>query len=71
MGHSFAAMGAIQIISSLISMEYGFIPPTIKTSGRGFEDLPIVYKTIYQPVQAVSVTNHGNSGNNACLLLTK
>ncbi|WP_197489750.1 beta-ketoacyl synthase N-terminal-like domain-containing protein [Rossellomorea aquimaris] len=71
MGHSFAAMGAIQIISSLISMEYGFIPPTIKTSGRGFEELPIVYKTIYQPVQAVSVTNHGNSGNNACILLTK
>lgn len=70
-GHCFAAMGAIQIISSLISMEYGFIPPTIKTSGKGFEDLPIVYKTKYQPVEAVSITSHGNSGNNACLLITK
>lgn len=70
-GHSFAAMGAIQIISALISMEYGFIPPTIKTSGKGFEDLPIVYETKYQLVEVVSITNHGNSGNNACIVVTK
>ena len=44
-GHTFGAMGAMQIISSLLSMEYGFIPPTIKTSGHGFEDVPIVYET--------------------------
>lgn len=70
-GHSFAAMGTIQVISALISMEYGFIPPTIKTAGKGFEDLPIVYETSYQPVNIVSITTHGNSGNNACLVLTK
>lgn len=70
-GHSFAAAGAIQLIASLISMEFGFIPPTIKTSGKGFEDLPIVYKTKYQPVETVSMTAHGNSGNNACLVVTK
>ncbi len=70
-GHSFAAMGAIQVISALISMEYGFIPPTIKTTGKGFEDLPIVYRTQYQPVEIVSVTSHGNSGNNACLVVSK
>ena len=44
-GHTFGAMGAMQIISSLLSMEYGFIPPTIKTKGDGFEDVPIVYET--------------------------
>ena len=69
-GHAFGAMGVIQIISSLLSMEYGFIPPTIKTKGDGFEDLPIVYTTKYQPVDSVCITTHGSSGNNACLLLT-
>lgn len=69
-GHSFGAMGAMQIISSLLSMEYGFIPPTIKTKGIGFEELPIVYETRYQTVESVCITNHGSSGNNACLLMT-
>ncbi|MEI5909140.1 beta-ketoacyl synthase N-terminal-like domain-containing protein [Bacillus spongiae] len=70
-GHSFAAIGAIQLISALISIEHGFIPPTIKTRGKGFEELPIVLETKYQPVKVVSITTHGNSGNNACLLVTK
>ncbi|PZX02889.1 3-oxoacyl-[acyl-carrier-protein] synthase II [Psychrobacillus insolitus] len=69
-GHTFGAMGAMQIISSLLSMEYGFIPPTIKTKGNGFEDVPIVYETRYQAVESVCITTHGSSGNNACLLLT-
>ncbi|MEB2299595.1 beta-ketoacyl synthase [Lysinibacillus xylanilyticus] len=70
-GHAFGAMGAMQIISSLLSMEYGFIPPTIKTSGEGFEDVPIVYETRHQAVESVCITTHGGSGNNACLLLTR
>ncbi|WP_052129972.1 beta-ketoacyl synthase N-terminal-like domain-containing protein [Ureibacillus sinduriensis] len=69
-GHSFGAMGAIQIISSLLSMEHGFIPPTIKTKCVGFNDIPIVLKTRYQAVDSVCITAHGSSGNNACLLLT-
>ena len=69
-GHTFGAMGAMQIISSLLSMEYGFIPPTIKTKGDGFEDVPIVYETRHQAVESVCITTHGSSGNNACLLLT-
>ncbi|MEH7548766.1 MULTISPECIES: beta-ketoacyl synthase N-terminal-like domain-containing protein [Bacillaceae] len=70
-GHTFGSMGAIQVVSSLLSMEYGFIPPTIKTSGDGFNDLPIVFKTKYQNVESVAITNHGVSGNNTCLLITK
>lgn len=69
-GHTFGAMGAMQIISSLLSMEYGFIPPTIKTTGDGFEDIPIVYETRKQAVDSVCITTHGGSGNNACVLLT-
>ena len=70
-GHTFGSMGAIQVVSSLLSMEYGFIPPTIKTSGDGFNDLPIVFETKYQNVESVAITNHGVSGNNTCLLITK
>jgi len=69
-GHTFGAMGAMQIIASLLSMEYGFIPPTTKTSGDGFEDIPIVFETQHQAVESVCITTHGSSGNNACLLLT-
>lgn len=70
-GHMFGSMGAMQVISSLLSMEYGFIPPTIKTSGDGFNDLPIVFETTYQTVESVAITNHGVSGNNTCLFMTK
>jgi 3-oxoacyl-(acyl-carrier-protein) synthase len=70
-GHMFGSMGAIQVVSSLLSMEYGFIPPTMKTTGDGFNDLPIVFETKYQKVESVAITNHGVSGNNTCLLMTK
>jgi hypothetical protein len=40
-------------------------------SGDGFKDLPIVTKTKYQTVDSVAITNHGVSGNNTCLLITK
>ncbi|GIN21023.1 beta-ketoacyl-[acyl-carrier-protein] synthase family protein [Siminovitchia fordii] len=71
LGHSFGAMGVIQVISALISMEYNFIPPTLFTEGEGFEGLPIVYDTIYRPVNRVAITTHGLGGNNTCLLLNK
>jgi 3-oxoacyl-[acyl-carrier-protein] synthase II len=70
-GHMFGSMGAMQVVSSLLSMEYGFIPPTIKTSGHGFNDLPIVFEPKYQNVESVAITNHGVSGNNTCLFMTK
>ncbi|MDS9472607.1 beta-ketoacyl synthase N-terminal-like domain-containing protein [Sporosarcina pasteurii] len=69
-GHSFGAMGAMQIIASLLSMEYGFIRPTTKTKGDGFQDVPIVFETRPQAVHSVAITTHGSSGNYACLLLT-
>ncbi len=70
-GHTFGSMGAIQVVSSLLSIEYGFIPPTIKTRGDGFYDLPIVFETKYRSIDSVAITNHGISGNNTCLLITK
>ncbi|WP_332634437.1 hypothetical protein [Halalkalibacter flavus] len=34
-GNPFGAAGIIQVISSLLSINYGIIPPTIKTTKRG------------------------------------
>ena len=70
-GHTFGAMGAMQTIASIISIEEGFIPPTIKASGNGFEGLPIVFQTTYTNVESVCITAHSSSGNNTCLLISK
>lgn len=71
LGHSFASIGNLQVISSLLSMEYGFIPRTLKTDAKGFDDLPIVLQTRYETVDHVAVSTHGYGGNNTCLLLSK
>ena len=70
-GHAFGSSGAIQIISALISIEYDFIPPTIKTKGDGFEDLPIVKETSFTKVDGVVITTHGYGGNNTSLYVTR
>jgi 3-oxoacyl-(acyl-carrier-protein) synthase len=70
-GHSFGAIGVLQVISAALSFEYGFIPPTINTTGNGYEHLPIVFETQYCQVDNVAVTSHGYGGNNSCLLLSR
>ncbi len=65
-GNPYGACGVLQVISSLISINCGFIPPTIRTKKDGFEEMNIITKTIYQEVNEVAVTNHGLGGNNAC-----
>jgi 3-oxoacyl-[acyl-carrier-protein] synthase II len=70
-GHTLGSMGVIQVISSLLSMEYNFIPPTIKTDAEGFDNLPIVFETQYRNIHSVAITTHGYGGNNTCLLVTK
>jgi 3-oxoacyl-(acyl-carrier-protein) synthase len=70
-GHSLGAVGALQVISALVSMEYSFIPPTINTSGYGYEQLPIVFETQYCQVDRVAITSHGYGGNNSCVLLSQ
>lgn len=70
-GHIFGAMGVIQAISSILSFQNQFIPPTIKTTGAGFDDLPIVYDPHHQPIDSVAITTHGNGGNNTCIFMKK
>lgn len=70
-GHVFGTMGAIQTISSLLSIKNSYIPPTIKSTGTGYEDLPIVFDTEERSVDSVLVTTHSNGGNNTVILITK
>lgn len=70
-GQALGAVGMIQIVSSLLSMKDGFIPPTIRTDKVGYEELPIVLETDYRDVSSVLVTCHGFGGNNGCVFLEK
>lgn len=70
-GNPLAASGILQVISSLLSVEHNFIPPTIRTTKKGYEDMNIVTETIYQEVNEVAITNHGHGGNNACAYIQK
>ena len=70
-GNPLGASGILQVISSLLSVEYNFIPPTIRTTKKGYEDMKIVTETSYQEVNEVAVTNHGHGGNNACAYIQK
>ncbi|WP_299093244.1 beta-ketoacyl synthase N-terminal-like domain-containing protein [uncultured Metabacillus sp.] len=65
-GNPYGATGVLQVISSLISITQGFIPPTIRTQKDGFEAMNIVTEPLYQEVHEVAITNHGHGGNNAC-----
>ena len=69
-GHTFAASGVVQTISSLISMKEQFIPATYGTDKKGFESLPIVTEKKPQLVESVAVTTHGFGGSNTGLLIT-
>ncbi|GAA0594353.1 beta-ketoacyl-ACP synthase II [Virgibacillus siamensis] len=65
-GNSFGAVGILQVISSLLSVQNGFIPPTIHTSKEGYETMNIPLETRFEDVNEVAITNHGYGGNNAC-----
>ncbi|WP_078413117.1 beta-ketoacyl-[acyl-carrier-protein] synthase family protein [Priestia abyssalis] len=70
-GHTFGASGVLQVITSLLSINYGFIPPTIRTDKSGYEDMNIVMETVYRDINEVAITNHGLGGNNACAYIKK
>jgi 3-oxoacyl-[acyl-carrier-protein] synthase II len=68
-GHAFGSTGMLQLISSLISIEHGFIPNT-KTNFETKElELGIVKDIIFTKVETVCITTHGFGGNNSCILV--
>lgn len=70
-GQPFGVTGIFQLISSLMSIEEGFIPPTIRTDTYGYEDLNVVKETIYKEVNSVLVKSHSFGGNNGCVWIKK
>ncbi|HWJ78420.1 MAG TPA: beta-ketoacyl synthase N-terminal-like domain-containing protein [Niallia sp.] len=70
-GNPYGASGALQVISGLLSIQYGFIPPTIRTDRRGFEEMNIITDTVFTQINEVAITNHGYGGNNACVYIKK
>jgi 3-oxoacyl-(acyl-carrier-protein) synthase len=61
----------LQVISSLLSINHGFIPPTIRTNKKGFEEMNIVTTTLFQEIKEVAVTTYGHGGNNACAYIKR
>ncbi|WP_240456738.1 beta-ketoacyl synthase N-terminal-like domain-containing protein [Virgibacillus halodenitrificans] len=70
-GNPFGSVGVLQVISGLLSIQHGFIPPTIKTTKQGYEEMNINTSATYQEINEVLVTNHGHGGNNAVAYLKK
>jgi len=70
-GNPYGATGILQVISSLLSINHGFIPPTIRTNKKGFEEMNIVTTTLFQEINEVAVTTHGHGGNNACTYIKR
>ena len=70
-GNPYGAIGVLQVISSLISIKRGFIPPTIRTNKEGYEEMHIVTETWLQEVNEVAITHHGHGGNNACAYIKR
>ncbi|MFT9849282.1 beta-ketoacyl synthase N-terminal-like domain-containing protein [Aneurinibacillus sp. REN35] len=70
-GHTFGASAGAQLVSSLISMQHGFIPGTVHATLDDYPELPIVYHTIQTEVESAVITSHGYGGNNASLFVSK
>lgn len=70
-GNPFGATGILQVIASLLSIEYQFIPPTIRTTKKGYENMNIITETQYRSVNEIAITNHGYGGNNACAYIKR
>lgn len=70
-GQPFGVTGLFQVISSLLSIQEGFIPPTVRTNAIGYEDLNIVRETKYCEVNSVLVKSHSFGGNNGCVWIRR
>lgn len=70
-GNPFGSVGALQLISALLSIKHSFIPPTIKTTQKGYEEMNINTVTTYKEINEILITNHGHGGNNAVAYLKK
>jgi len=74
-GHLLGAAGAVEAIASILSMQYGIVPPTINHSVVDENIDPKLNLTLNKPqkrdVNVVMSNTFGFGGHNACLLFKK
>lgn len=72
-GHSLSAVGAQEIIYSLLMLENQFIAPSIniETLDEAAQGLNIVTKPTPKALETVMSNSFGFGGTNACMVLTK
>jgi 3-oxoacyl-[acyl-carrier-protein] synthase II len=72
-GEPFSAGGLLQIIASIGSIEYSFVPPTINYQVRDDEcDLDyVVNRSRTSRINNVLINNYGPGGNNASLVISR
>ncbi|RKS55304.1 3-oxoacyl-[acyl-carrier-protein] synthase II [Gillisia mitskevichiae] len=74
-GHLLGAAGAIEAISSILSMKYGIVPPTINHEHRDENIDPELNLTLNKAqkreVNVVMSNTFGFGGHNACVLFKK
>lgn len=72
-GHSLSAVGAQEIIYSLLMLENDFIAPSINIEelDEAAKDLNIITKPTTQKLTTVMSNSFGFGGTNACMVLTK
>jgi len=74
-GHLLGAAGAIEAISSVLSIEHGMIPPTINHTTPDENIDPELNLTLNKPqkrdVKVVMSNTFGFGGHNACVVFKK
>lgn len=74
-GHLLGAAGAIEAISSVLSLEHGMIPPTINHTTHDENIDPELNLTLNKPqkrnVKVVMSNTFGFGGHNACVVFKK
>ena len=74
-GHLLGAAGAIEAVASVLSMQYGIIPPTINHENADENIDPELNLTLNKPqnreVKIAMSNTFGFGGHNACVLFKK
>ena len=74
-GHLLGAAGAVEAIASILSMEYGIVPPTINHTTADKDIDPELNLTLNKAqkrdVKVAMSNTFGFGGHNACVLFKK
>ena len=72
-GHGVGAAGALEVIFCIGMLEEGFVAPSINIENPdpAIDGLPVVTKTLHQPLTTVLSNNFGFGGTNAAVVINR